>query len=211
MTATKDDGTVEERESPRFVEDVTAACANANSTRRDIRRIHTLVLHRTDLSRNTPHNPHPISDLMLTGPELAKRFRVRGLGTGGLTPYHFLVLVDGAVQQLLPLSVVGSHARDYNYASIAVAVVGAKLETQPPLHVQSDSLVRLVAVLRGINGGLDVVGHTDLPGASEDPKKKCPGPFIVPAEVARLAMGLQPPGQSAAHVAYELERAGVVL
>lgn len=210
MTATKDDGAVERREPPRLVEDVIAACGGTNSTRRTIERIGLVVLHRTSLSRHTPHNPHPVSDLLLDGPQLAKRFRNTGLGTGGQVPYHFLVLVDGTVQQLLPLTRVGSHAKGYNTSSIGVAVVGSDLERRAPLHLQIDALVRLVAVLRGLNGGLRVVGHTALPGASTDPGKVCPGPHIVPDEIDRRAASYLPQGYSAAHVAAALEQAGVV-
>jgi hypothetical protein len=196
-----------------LVQDVTAGCSGQNPGRLERERIRLLVIHRTSLSKPGDDNPDPVSDLLLDGPRLALRFRNTLLGTGGAVPYHFLVLIDGEVQQLLPLSVRGAHSKGYNHESIAVAVVGANLEHQKPLDMQLDSLVRLVAILRGINGGLRIVGHTDLPGASADPNKVCPGPYLAAADIDRMASSYLPTGLtgSPAHVDFVLANAGVVV
>lgn len=147
-----------------------------------------LVVHHCSLRHLAPGNPHPIEDHRLTGPELAKRFRDSGLGTGGRCPYHVLILWDGQIEQLLPLDVKGAHVPGYNYRSIAVATVG---ERTPPSRSQRHSLIKVLTALALHSGGARIAGHTQLvPGAG----KVCPHPGLDLATVrtdvtARLQQG----------------------
>jgi hypothetical protein len=177
-----------------MIKNQLASCYDGHGKPMQWSDIQFLVVHRTDLAQLGPDNPNPIPDEQLNGPELCQRFHdaplqaPRGLGTGGRPPYHFLVCHDGHVEQCLPLYVRGAHAVGYNWRSIAVAVVGRcdRTELRPG---QWSALVDLCLKLAPINGGLDIVGHTALPGGSGDPNKRCPGkfcdPYIVEMDVAR--------------------------
>ena len=151
------------------------------------------VIHWTSLAKRVPENPNPIQDGLLTGPLLAQAFRQNALlGTGKRVPYHVLILDDdkGTAQQLLPMSIRGSHARGYNRFSWAVAVVG---EGRPPSPPQRERLVQILAAWLPANGGLRVKGHMELPGASADPNKSCPGPWINPTVLGDEAKRILPP------------------
>ena len=137
-----------------------------------------LIIHRTDLEDKATGNDNPIANNLLTGTELVSRFKNPLLGTCGLIPYHFLIRYPyGQVEQLLPLSRRGAHAIGYNYQSIGVAVVG-RLDLGPASNDQYMTLVMICADLARINKGLIIVGHTDLPGASADKNKHCPGKYL---------------------------------
>jgi N-acetylmuramoyl-L-alanine amidase len=145
-----------------------------------------IVVHHTGLARLGLDNPSPIRDVDLDGPRLAAAFRGQHLlGTGRRVPYHVLIRYDGKADQMLPLAVRGAHARGYNATSIALAYVG---ETGGPNPAQYATLLRLCrAVLVWGGSHVKIVGHTDLPDASRDPAKVCPGPGLsVPALSATI-------------------------
>jgi hypothetical protein len=143
-------------------------------------RIKMVVAHRTDLNQLAPGNPKPIADDLLTGWELCKRFYASPeLGTCCRPPYHVLIRMDGIAEQMIPLLTRGAHARLYNGVSLAVAVVG-RIDRRPMRSEQWTALVSVCADLCVVNGGLDIVGHTDprLAGSSGDQNKKCPGQYL---------------------------------
>lgn len=142
-----------------------------------------LVLHRISLANHdAAANPAPLVDAELDGPGLAHRFRNKGLGTGGKVPYHFLVRTDGAVDQLLPLSVRGSHAIGANSSSWAIAVVG---EHRVANVDQIESVIRLCAALVPLAPyGARIIGHDEIRGGSADARKVCPRPVVDPREIA---------------------------
>lgn len=154
-----------------------------------------LVDHKTGLSQLGPDNPNPVQDVDLDGPTLVDRFArspampPAGLGTGGRAPYHILVRRDAAAtaEQLLPLTVQGCHSRGYNGRSWALAFVG-----ETPTDAQYRRIVEVSAILLPANGGLWNTGHTELPGASGDPNKRCPGPGLLPDQVASDAVRAMP-------------------
>lgn len=144
-------------------------------------RLTYVVIHRTSLARKGPDNPSPVPDSLLDGPALAKAFRDNwkdppdGLGTGGRCPYHFLIRTGGTCEQLLPLSVRGTHAVSYNPISLAVAVAG-DFRFKEPSPAQWRSLTDVVAALCVYKrNGLHIVGHTQVPDSSHDERKECPG------------------------------------
>lgn len=154
-----------------------------------------LVIHRTDLDTLDPvANPNPVPNELLDGQALAIRFANAALGTGGLIPYHFLFRADAPVwtiEQLLPLSVRGSHAVGFNWRGIGVAAVGDFRKYAPPAGMY-EKLVKLTALLIPINGGLVTAGHTDLSGASADANKVCPGSFLPVKVLAASALASLP-------------------
>lgn len=151
-----------------------------------------LVLHKTGVSvRELPWLPDPLADKDCNAFELARRFRRPNKYTGGLVPYHVLVDVDGRAEQMLPLSMQGAHAVKRNAVALGIAYLG-----ENPTQSQIVTMFALATVLVPINAGLEVVGHTELPGASRDPRKVCPGSkldlaWFRSAVAAKLAPGWQ--------------------
>jgi hypothetical protein len=175
-----------------------AECHAVNANNRRVLPFGSLayaVFHRADLDRLDPvANPYPIQNEDLDGPGLACSFLNAGLGTGGCIPYTFLLRANPGVwtlEQLLPLSICGAHAIGYNARSIGIATVG-DFRKAPPAAGQYDKLVQLATLLLPINGGLDPVGHTDLPDASADPNKVCPGAFLPVKVIAASALAALP-------------------
>ena len=121
---------------------------------------------------------HRIGDsLGETGVEIAAAFRdestyAAGSYTGGNMPYHFVIRKTGVIDQCLTLSDHAPHARRWNASGLAVAVVG-DFRVHEPAPAQVEAL-RAFCGLRVLYG-LQVVGHTELPGASKDKNKQCPG------------------------------------
>lgn len=95
-------------------------------------------------------------------------WRARGWKRPG---YHYVVLPDGGVEELLPVGQVANGARGYNADSVHVAYLGGLRRPVPggPLvgadtrtAEQRSALRALVGELRGALGDLPVVGHRDL-------------------------------------------------
>lgn len=99
--------------------------------------------------------------------------------TAGQMPYHFVVGVDGVIEQARPLTAVTPHARQYNSRGIAVAAVGDFRLAGPP-DVQYYALSQLCAyLLVWTHLTPDAVrGHTELPNASRVRGKVCPGEHL---------------------------------
>ena len=161
-----------------MIRDRIAECDARNS--RPVVGPEFIVIHKTSLRVGGTDNPSPISDEDLDGVGLVRTFAAQsasppnGLGTSGLCPYHLLVRADGVVEQMLPLSVRGAHAREHNSKSWAVAYVGERPTThQVRALVRTCTALVLASVLVG-GKPARIVGHTSLPGASRDPGKVCP-------------------------------------
>jgi len=166
------------------------------------RHLIALVIHRLSLARRTPENPDPVPDHLLTGEDTIRAFKDRRMGTGGRPPYHGLIRLDNeaTLDQVLRLGVRGSHAGDtrpeplqrgYNWRTLAIAVAGNSDE-RPITPAQYARLVQVVTELLPL--GRELVGHTDLPFASKDPDKRCPGRYldlhpVLTAATFRLPMG----------------------
>lgn len=164
-----------------------------------LRHLRFTVIHRLSLANRARGNPRPVPDAELTGADVVERFRDPLLGTGGMTPYHVLIRHDGTVEQLLRLSVRGQHMTDvrasprwYNWRTLAIAVVG-NTDEGPPTVEQYGALIRVVRDLMPLTRGA-VGGHTDYPGASSDPHKRCPGKFLDPLGVRDSAARMLPDG-----------------
>jgi hypothetical protein len=140
-------------------------------------QVRHIVVHRLSLAGIG------IPDEELTGKQIIESFRDPNLGTGGRPPYHAAILQDTTIEQMLPLAVTGSHAINYNWCSWGVCVIG-NTTLRPPRPGQVESLIAACRVLACANGGLSIEGHTDLPGASGDPNKVCPG-HLMPLDVVR--------------------------
>lgn len=141
-----------------------------------------IVLHRISLAHaGPPVCPRPVPDADLNGSAIAAAFSHRQMMTGGCIPYHLLIRFGHwapMVEQLLPLSYVAMHARGFNRRSIGIAIAGNYDEVlcPPAMHLGAELLCKAIVSAAGKH--LRVVGHTDLPGASGDPNKRCPGRYF---------------------------------
>jgi len=170
-----------------------AECYDGKGSILPLLAVRAVIVHRTDLKLLTPNNPHPIPDALLDGPGLCRAFMAHDLGTGRRPPYHVLIRQDGIAEQCLPLSIAGAHCVGRNHQSLAVAVVGDFRHILPSA-AQWDALVWVVAQWMPINGGLDTVGHSEIPNGSHDPNKICPGRHINVRQVEIEALRSLPQG-----------------
>jgi hypothetical protein len=172
---------------------------------RGVEAISRIIVHRIDFSDDDGgggywKNVQPLLTDRLDGDKVIARFkddrRVKpedrigdgewrdrpGAYTGGLQPYTFLICAGGRVDQMLELSDYGPHARRWSWSGVSIAVAGDFRDPDVhPAPSQQEALVELVAVLSSLierNPFDCVMGHSDLPDASSDPAKICPGPGL---------------------------------
>jgi hypothetical protein len=143
-------------------------CDDGKPRMREISKIEKVVVHKVGDS------------LGETGPEIARSFKdtskyAAGSYTGGEMPYTFIIRKDGTIDQCLPMTDTGPHARKWNSSSVSVACIG-DFTKHAPTNEQECALIDLLTALAGY--GLTIHGHTELPGSSSDPKKQCPGPHL---------------------------------
>ena len=81
--------------------------------------------------------------------------------------YHFVIKIDGSVDEGRRVSEVGAHAVGFNLDSIGICLIGTDKFTQ----AQWDALKVLVTWLKAQYPEAGIVGHRDLPNV----KKECPG------------------------------------
>ncbi|MDE5811963.1 MAG: N-acetylmuramoyl-L-alanine amidase [Muribaculaceae bacterium] len=95
--------------------------------------------------------------------------RERGFARIG---YHYVIRLDGTIEQGRPESAVGAHCQGYNCNSIGICYTGGLCRGVPAdtlTEPQLASLRRLIADLKRRYRGARVVGHRDL-----NPHKACP-------------------------------------
>jgi hypothetical protein len=106
-------------------------------------------------------------------------FRDRpGAYTGGEIPYCFLGKYEGGIDQMIPISHYAPHARRWSWSGISYAVAGDFRERDDPTENQWRDVVDIGALCvswlqRPVNEC--VFAHDELPAASKDPDKRCPG------------------------------------
>lgn len=78
--------------------------------------------------------------------------------------YHFLVLLDGSVEEGRPLERTGAHTKGHNWDSIGIAYVGgldSEMNAKDTRNdKQKDSLVDLLCQLKDAYGGI-IYGHNN--------------------------------------------------
>jgi len=82
--------------------------------------------------------------------------------------YHFLVRLDGTIEEGRPIEMTGAHTKGHNWDSIGIAYVGGMSsdgeQSQPKdtrTDAQKDALVDLICQLHDCYGGT-VYGHRDF-------------------------------------------------
>lgn len=152
------------------VRDLTKESDDKRHTERPLAHVDGVAIHRLATSLGS------------TADEISRSFQRRGgrysagAYTGHEMPYTLVVTRLGDIQQALPLSEVGPHARRFSASMIGVAVLG-DFRTESPGNEQWSRVRELSAwlCLWCRKNGAAVYGHDELPGGSADPEKSCPG------------------------------------
>jgi len=137
---------------------------------RSLSDLRYLMLHRID-----PRQLH-VED---TAEAVARWFRVHERWT---MPYTFFIRRDGTIEQTRSLDEMSPHAYTQNRYALAVGLSGdfrhsgPTFEQEHSLHWLAPLLVQWL--------GLEIVGHTDVEGATSDPDKVCPGWHLDVADIA---------------------------
>ncbi len=123
--------------------------------------------------------------------EIRKWHRKRGWLDIG---YHFVIRIDGTIEDGRPVDTMGAHVRNFNSTSIGVCMVGGLDEEMNPsgdyfTPEQWETLALLVEQLADTEyPGSKVTGHTNL-----DSKKACPsfdvGEWLESIELGDLKYG----------------------
>ncbi len=85
--------------------------------------------------------------------------------------YHFLIRLDGTIEEGRPIEQTGAHTRGHNWDSIGIAYVGGLDTNMKPLDTrteeQKEALVDLLCQLKDAYNG-KIYGHRDFSN------KECP-------------------------------------
>lgn len=94
--------------------------------------------------------------------DIDRMHRSRGLNGIG---FHFIVTLDGTIENGRPADTIGAHTQGYNHNSVAIAFVGgAEGDTRTPAQVAA--MHRLVKALRLEYPDARVAGQRDLPNTT---------------------------------------------
>ena len=88
--------------------------------------------------------------------------------------YHFIILADGKVVNLLPITEVSNGVRGFNSVTVNVAYLGGITSKNVPIDnrtpAQKASMLFVIKVLKKQFPKAIIQGHHDFPGV----KKACP-------------------------------------
>lgn len=147
-------------ESPPFNLPVVVARLPRHATlryeSRPLAQITHLVIHHTGVAAEV-------------GPEVIAGYHVADLNWPGIG-YHYVVYPDGRVVQTNALTTITYHARQFNAASVGIALLG-DFESAPPPPNQLDAVAALCVWLRrGLHLPVGAIqGHRELVNVT------CPG------------------------------------
>jgi N-acetylmuramoyl-L-alanine amidase len=103
--------------------------------------------------------------------EISEWHKARGFDTCG---YHYVIRLDGSVENGRTLDRIGAHAAGHNAMSIGICLVGGLDSRGKPSATfnreQYGALVTLLDDLRTAFPKASIMGHRDLPNV----KKDCP-------------------------------------
>tara|TARA_A200000113_G_scaffold226000_1_gene249328 strand:- start:16807 stop:17208 length:402 start_codon:yes stop_codon:yes gene_type:complete len=94
--------------------------------------------------------------------EITQWHKERGFRTVG---YHYVIRLDGTIEQGREPSTIGAHVKGHNDESIGICVVGRGNLTPQ----QDENLFELIRLLKRTYTDAEIIGHTDL-----DDGKTCP-------------------------------------
>lgn len=88
--------------------------------------------------------------------------------------YHFVIQLDGTIEEGRNVDVVGAHCNGHNQRSIGICYVGGlatdgKTPKDTRTELQKNALLSLLIDLKGMYPGATIYGHHDF-----DNRKECP-------------------------------------
>ena len=107
--------------------------------------------------------------------DLAKLFLNPDVGTGGKFPYHIVIFPDGSTRLCVPLNRAAPGAMIYNDSGVQIALTGDFRFSKSPTTAALVSLESVCLLMWKLFGRLPILGHTQMPGTTDDAKKVCPG------------------------------------
>jgi len=81
--------------------------------------------------------------------------------------YHYVIKLDGTIEQGRSLDKIGAHAKGHNQGSVAICYIGGmdekdRVPKDTRTEAQKESLQKLVSALSVTFGGLTVHGHNEV-------------------------------------------------
>lgn len=121
-----------------------------------MRKLNKIIIHCSDTPKGREHNVE----------DIRRWHKEKGWSDIG---YHYLVLLDGTIEEGRPLEKAGAHAKGYNSTSIGICYVGGK-GGDTRTKAQNGALVKLVFTLKTEHNisNENIIGHCDVSN------KKCP-------------------------------------
>lgn len=93
-----------------------------------------------------------------------KRWHVNNNGWSDIG-YHYVITLDGTVEQGRPLDKPGAHVKGHNLTTVGVCYVGGMRDGEPAdtmTELQEIAFIELVYSLRKLFGWLPVSGHNEF-------------------------------------------------
>ncbi len=88
--------------------------------------------------------------------------------------YHFVIRLNGDIEEGRPIEKTGAHVKGYNSQSIGICLVGGLDDNQQPKATFTDNqLIALEGLLTGLSAfcpNAEILGHRDFPNVH----KACP-------------------------------------
>ena len=138
-----------------------------------MRKINKIILH---CSATPEGRHHDVDDI--------RRWHVNGRGWSDIG-YHYLIHIDGTVEEGRPITKIGAHTLGENRGSIGICYVGGmskdmKKAKDTRTQAQKDSLIKLMhELIYKYNKDMTIHGHNEFAN------KACPS-FNVQKEYANL-------------------------
>ncbi len=80
--------------------------------------------------------------------------------------YHYVILLDGTIQDGRPLKRIGAHAKGYNRSSIGICYIGGVNSKHEPKDTrtacQKEALVSLLSWLKLQYEDIEIFGHNEI-------------------------------------------------
>lgn len=80
--------------------------------------------------------------------------------------YHYIIDLDGKVDCMRPVSLMGAHCKGHNQYSVGIAYIGGLDHDFKPCDTrtvfQRVSLINLICILKSVFGNVPVYGHRDF-------------------------------------------------
>ena len=134
-----------------------------------MRTIKEVILHYSATPEGKPFDVEDIRD-----------WHVNGNGWSDVG-YHYVIKLDGTIQDGRPISRTGAHCKGHNRGTVGICYIGGGITEGKDTRTeeQKDALVIL------LNDLIKQYNITKISGHNQYSTKKCPG-FDVPSEYSHL-------------------------